>query len=76
MWHTLVPCLATSTVENANRVPPAYIICAGGRRFVFATATVQGHQLRGEERFAVEWHKDDDSVWWGSFKDLNSILKG
>ena len=40
--------------------------CAAGRgeRFVFATSTTQGHQLLGEERFSVEWHKADDSVWW------------
>ena len=37
---------------------------AAGRRFSFASATLRGHQLAGEERFSVEWHKDDDSVWY------------
>lgn len=32
-------------------------------RFVFATSTTWGHQLVGEERFSVEWHQKDNSVW-------------
>ena len=36
---------------------------AAGRRYTFASATVRGHQLEGEERFSVEWHRDDNSVW-------------
>lgn len=35
-----------------------------GRRFAFAHATLEGHQISGEERFAVEWDKADGSVWY------------
>ena len=34
------------------------------RRCGFAHTTVAGHQISGEERFTVEWRKDDDSVWY------------
>ena len=34
-----------------------------GQQLKFAHSTLQGHALAGEERFAVEWHEDDDSVW-------------
>jgi uncharacterized protein (UPF0548 family) len=30
----------------------------------FAYATLPGHAECGEERFTVEWHRDDDSVWY------------
>ena len=33
------------------------------RRMAFGHATLEGHQLSGEESFAVEWHKNDD-VWY------------
>jgi hypothetical protein len=36
--------------------------CAG-QHLRYAHSTLQGHALAGEERFAVEWHKEDDSVW-------------
>lgn len=36
------------------------------RRFCYATATKEGHQLCGEERFCVE-HSADDSVWYEIF---------
>lgn len=36
--------------------------CAG-QQFKFAHCTLQGHTLAGEERFAVEWHQEDESVW-------------
>mmetsp|Transcript_16899 Transcript_16899/g.47171 ORF Transcript_16899/g.47171 Transcript_16899/m.47171 type:complete len:238 (-) Transcript_16899:59-772(-) len=32
--------------------------------FTFAHGCLGGHLLAGEERFALEWHKDDDSVWY------------
>ena len=34
-----------------------------GHRLAFAHTTLRGHQISGEERFAVEWHPRDDSVW-------------
>lgn len=54
MW-TLNP-LQVQYVEESN----------GGdmdkKAFSFATSTLKGHLLAGEERFRVQWRKDD-SVW-------------
>lgn len=36
----------------------------GGERFSYAHGCLNGHFLAGEERFAVEWSKADDSVWY------------
>lgn len=33
-------------------------------RFAFAYGTLPEHAETGEERFQVEWHADDDSVWY------------
>lgn len=33
------------------------------RRWGFAYGTLPGHVMRGEERFAVEWHQNDE-VWY------------
>jgi hypothetical protein len=33
-------------------------------RFGFAYGTLADHPERGEERFVVEWHEWDDSVWY------------
>ncbi|MEO2036596.1 MAG: DUF1990 domain-containing protein [Planctomycetaceae bacterium] len=33
-------------------------------RFAFAYGTLPEHAESGEERFQVEWHQDDDSVWY------------
>jgi uncharacterized protein (UPF0548 family) len=33
-------------------------------RYGLAYGTLPGHVERGEERFAVEWHHGDDSVWY------------
>ncbi|KAI7844502.1 hypothetical protein COHA_001861 [Chlorella ohadii] len=35
-----------------------------GRRYAFAHTTLAGHQISGEERFAVAWNHEDDSVWY------------
>jgi uncharacterized protein (UPF0548 family) len=37
---------------------------AGVRRFGFAIGTLPDHAECGEERFLVEWHQGDDSVWY------------
>jgi len=37
------------------------------RRYGFAFGTLPEHVERGEERFTVEWHGDDDSVWYEEF---------
>ena len=34
------------------------------RRFAFAYGTLPEHAESGEERFQVEWHPEDDSVWY------------
>jgi uncharacterized protein (UPF0548 family) len=33
-------------------------------RFGFAYGTLTDHIERGEERFLIEWRRDDDSVWY------------
>jgi uncharacterized protein (UPF0548 family) len=33
-------------------------------RFGFAYGTLAGHAFDGEEVFVVEWHKQDDAVFW------------
>jgi uncharacterized protein (UPF0548 family) len=37
------------------------------KRFGFAVGTLPGHVERGEERFTVEWHAADDSVYYEVF---------
>ena len=37
------------------------------RRFAFAYGTLPEHVESGEERFQVEWHPEDDSVWYDIF---------
>jgi uncharacterized protein (UPF0548 family) len=37
------------------------------RRYGFAYGTLPGHAERGEERFMVEWRRDDDTVWYDLF---------
>ncbi len=46
------------------------------RRFGFAYGTLPAHVERGEERFTVEWRREDDSVWYDilAFSQPNHIL--
>ena len=37
------------------------------KRLGFAYGTLAEHAERGEERFTVEWNRDDDSVWYEIF---------
>ena len=37
------------------------------KRFGFAYGTLAEHAEHGEERFTVEWNRDDDSVWYEIF---------
>jgi len=37
------------------------------KRYGFAFGTLPGHVELGEERFTVEWHRADDSVWYEVF---------
>lgn len=52
---------------NASRI--AYVIDEQGplERFGFAYGTLPGHVERGEERFSVEYHSEDNSVWYDLF---------
>ncbi len=34
------------------------------RRYGFAYGTLDEHAESGEERFSIEWHQEDDSVWY------------
>lgn len=49
---------------NACRI--VYTIDERGpvQRFGFAYGTLPDHAEAGEERFLIEWHQDDDSVWY------------
>ena len=49
---------------NVSRV--VYVINEDGpiAKFGFAYGTLKTHVERGEERFTVEWHRNDDSVWY------------
>jgi uncharacterized protein (UPF0548 family) len=40
-------------------------------RYGFAYGTLPGHVECGEERFLVEWHRADDSVWY----DIRAVSK-
>jgi uncharacterized protein (UPF0548 family) len=52
---------------NACRI--VYLIDEDGpvRRYGFAYGTLAEHAESGEERFMVEWRRDDDSVWYDLF---------
>ena len=49
---------------NACRI--VYAVSEEGpvNRFGFAYGTLPEHPESGEERFTVEWHQADDSVWY------------
>lgn len=49
---------------NGARV--VYLVDDDGpvKRFGFAYGTLQQHAESGEERFLVEWNRQDDSVWY------------
>ena len=53
------------TSQNAMSPGPCIRHCPTcvGQQLKYAHSTLHGHALAGEERFAVEWHKEDDSVW-------------
>lgn len=49
---------------NACRI--VYVMNEPGAvtRYGFAYGTLAEHVERGEERFLIEWHREDDSVWY------------
>jgi uncharacterized protein (UPF0548 family) len=52
---------------NASRI--VYTVDEEGPivRFGFAYGTLPDHAEQGEERFVVEWHHEDNSVWYDLF---------
>ncbi|MBX9790977.1 MAG: DUF1990 domain-containing protein [Pirellulales bacterium] len=75
-WPTDVPLLPGKVVAIVARIGPVYwlnacrITCIDEVRdapieyFSFSNGTLPGHAERGEERFRIEWHHADDSVWY------------
>lgn len=61
---------------NACRV--VYLIDEDGpvKKFGFAYGTLSSHVERGEERFTIEWHRADDTVWYDilAFSRPNQFL--
>jgi uncharacterized protein (UPF0548 family) len=61
---------------NACRV--VYLIDEDGpaRKTGFGYGTLSSHVERGEERFTIEWHRDDNSVWYHilAFSRPNQLL--
>jgi uncharacterized protein (UPF0548 family) len=49
---------------NASRIVYVVDENADVRRFGLAYGTLPDHMETGEERFTVEWRRDDDSVWY------------
>ena len=49
---------------NACRI--VYLVDEDGpvTRYGFAYGTLAEHAERGEERFTIEWHREDDAVWY------------
>ncbi len=58
IW-SLNPCRIVYTVDESSGEQPESV-----KRFGFAYGTLPAHAVRGEERFTVEWHSADDSVWY------------
>jgi uncharacterized protein (UPF0548 family) len=56
--RSLNACRIAYTIEEENQ---------SLRRYGFAFGTLPGHVERGEERFTVEWHRADGSVWYEVF---------
>jgi uncharacterized protein (UPF0548 family) len=55
IW-SLNACRVVYLVDERDHVPV--------RKFGFAYGTLTEHGESGEERFTVEWPRDDDSVWY------------
>ncbi|GAB4817695.1 hypothetical protein N2152v2_004741 [Parachlorella kessleri] len=63
LW-SMNPLRITSVEEGAKKLRLSTGKEAKGHRLAFAHTTLAGHQISGEERFAVEWHPHDDTVWY------------
>ena len=49
---------------NACRIVAVFNDEAAVKRFGFAYGTLPDHAGSGEERFLIEWKREDDSVWY------------
>lgn len=49
---------------NACRIVYVFEERGAVQRYGFAYGTLREHGETGEERFGVEWHREDDSVWY------------
>lgn len=53
IWFTAIPCRIIYTINE--ELPDKH-------QFGFGFGTIEGHPEKGEERFLVEWNKEDDTV--------------
>lgn len=53
-FWSLNACRIIYTIEEENDSP----------RYGFAFGTLPGHVEEGEERFTVEWNRNEDAVWY------------
>jgi uncharacterized protein (UPF0548 family) len=53
------PCRLVYALDDVVRADDGEV-----HRFAFAYGTLPGHAATGEERFAVEWRRADDTVWY------------
>lgn len=49
---------------NPCRIIYVFEESGAAKKFGFAFGTLPGHSEEGEEKFTVEWHEEDDSVWF------------
>lgn len=74
-WPPTTPIQAGQVVSVAARILGVWLLNACRivyvvnelgplQRFGFAYGTLPGHVESGEERFTVEWHEADSSVWY------------
>jgi uncharacterized protein (UPF0548 family) len=61
---------------NAARIVYTIQEDGGIMRYGFAYGTLADHGESGEERFSLEWHRSDDSVWYDllAFSRPNALL--
>ena len=66
-FHSVNPCRISYTIEQDE----GDLVRRG-----FAYGTLPGHGERGEERFSVEWRREDDSVFYDlyAFSRPNQLL--
>ena len=64
--HCVAPCAKHFGFYSLNACRIVYTIDEE-RRYGFAYGTLREHIEQGEERFIVEWNREDDSVWYDLF---------